>query len=69
MTLKQIIKCAAKRSFILSKSDALDIRDNWAVPSDTLESALCSWLVAYETCDPDLEAKFGLPADPEWATT
>ena len=63
MTLKEIIKCAAKRGFTLSQSDARDVRDNWANEGEKPESAVCSWLLTYETCDPNLELKFGLPAD------
>lgn len=62
MTTQEIIECASKRGFHLSEADALDIRDRWAMPGESMESAICGWLLCFETCDPNLEVKFGLPA-------
>jgi hypothetical protein len=63
MTTQEIIDCAGKREFLLSEADAIDIRDRWANPGESVESAVCGWLLTYETCDPDLEIRFGLPAN------
>lgn len=59
----EVIECAERRAFYISKEDADDIIKNWATEGESVESAVCSWLLNGETCDPDLEKKFGLPDD------
>ena len=63
MTTQEIIDCAYKRRFYLSEADAIEIRNRWATPGESVESAVCGWLLCFETCDPNLELKFGLPKD------
>lgn len=63
MTTKEIIACAEKRGFHLSHDDAMDIIVGWARSGESVEKAVCGWLLTYETCDPDLEIRFGLPAN------
>jgi len=61
LSIPQIIECASLRGFSLGADDAMDIIQ-FAKAGESAESATCEWLLINETCDPNLEVKFGLPA-------